>query len=63
MSLTLIAIYSEASTLNQVLVYKRSVLERGPAGSDQTRQKLQCLGRQSALKALVSSTQTEDMHL
>lgn len=58
MSLTLITIYSEASTLNQVLVYKRSALEQGTAGPGQTRQKLHCFGRQSTLKALKSPPHT-----
>lgn len=55
MSLTLSTIYPEASTLPQVWAYKRSALEQGTAGSGQAGQKLHCLGRQSARKALKSS--------
>lgn len=58
MSPTLSAIYPEASTLRQVWAYKRSALEQGTAGSDQARQKLPCLGRQSTRKALKSPPHT-----
>lgn len=62
MSPTLSTIYSEASTLHQVWAYKRSALEQGTAGSDQARQKLRCLGRQSTHKALKSPLQTDGVH-
>lgn len=52
MSATLSTIYSEASTLPQVWAYKRSALEQGTAASEQARQELHCLGRQSTREAL-----------